>query len=457
MRAVAAQWLRNTATAKRGGAVMWAASVAALLAAQCSVVIVLHSAQLPQQWLAMGALCAAGALCTLCLLLPAVQTQLRCKHVFLLALVSRAIALCGVPLLDDDYFRFLWDGYQLLQGASPYAHAPAEFFLRTDTPAAWQAVLSQINHPDIATIYGPFLQLLFASGVWIADAQPLGLQIVWALAELLCIGLVLRSGVLPWQAALYVVNPLVLKEISYALHPDGIIATLLAAAAVLALARKPVFSGIALGAVIAAKLPLVLLALCFAAQRQTGFITLRWALITAALLYAPFVATGAFGLEGLAAFAQQWRVNPVGFTVFEWLLQDHARSAAVLFAGVVTCGCAVAVHRQRLSLPVALLICLGSALATAPANNPWYWLLLLPLALVANLSSARFLITPWVASFVVLSGYMNGHLLNTFAIDTDLTYAQVHPLARLVQALCIGGALWVDLARGQTLMSRRSA
>jgi alpha-1,6-mannosyltransferase len=446
MHTATALQLGHRGNAAHRAQVLTALSVAALLAAQCAVVIASHAYNLRLQWISMGVLCAAGLACMLCICLRSDRAQITAATAIALALATRLIALAGAPLLDDDYFRFLWDGYVLLQGQSPYAAAPAEFFLRDDVPAAWHGVLSQVNHPDVPTVYGPALQLLFGAAVFIAGPHPFGLQVLWAVADLALIMTLLRCGVAPWQAALYAISPLVLKEVGHALHPDGLIAALLAGAVLLALAQRLRLAGVLLGVMIATKLPLALLALCFLAQRK-GWVVVGTAMVTALLLYAPFVLGGAFGLEGLRTFGQQWRVNALAFSALEWWVPQQARAVAAALSIALTVACAVAVRKKILPLPLALLISLTGGLLLAPANNPWYWLALLPVALIAGRGQAWMPITPWAASVVVLSAYVNGHVLSVFEIETTLAYAQVHPFARALQAGVIGIALIYDAWR----------
>ncbi|HAG94381.1 MAG TPA: hypothetical protein DCL78_09660, partial [Gammaproteobacteria bacterium] len=49
-------------------------------------------------------------------------------QVLLLAVVLRVIAAMAWPLLEDDYFRYLWDGRQTALFLSPWQHPPEFFF-----------------------------------------------------------------------------------------------------------------------------------------------------------------------------------------------------------------------------------------------------------------------------------------------------------------------------------------
>jgi hypothetical protein len=52
-----------------------------------------------------------------------------------LPLLLPLTAVTAPPLLDDDLWRFLWDGWTLTQGLSPYNHLPADFFWTATSPA----------------------------------------------------------------------------------------------------------------------------------------------------------------------------------------------------------------------------------------------------------------------------------------------------------------------------------
>ena len=178
----------------------------------------------PWQWLALLLLIVTGLMCTVLITRARDTLSISTSTVIIIALLTRLPALLAAPLLDDDYFRFLWDGHQLVVGLSPYASAPSRHFLRDDLSSAWSAVLSEINHPDVPTIYGPSLQVLFALAVALSDADPWALKLIFVATDVALVIVLLRAGCARWLVLLYVVNPLVVKEIGFSLHPDGVIA-----------------------------------------------------------------------------------------------------------------------------------------------------------------------------------------------------------------------------------------
>ena len=98
--------------------------------------------------------------------------RLTAQQVVVTTVMLGALGLLALPLLEDDHFRYLWDGYVTATTGSPFAHAPAHYFGDAAVPGVMQDALNGINNPDIPTIYGPVLQALFALGYLIAPGEP---------------------------------------------------------------------------------------------------------------------------------------------------------------------------------------------------------------------------------------------------------------------------------------------
>lgn len=411
---------------------------------EVGLVVASHGAR-SSQWLALAALGAVGLSFTVWLVFAGEQSTTGANFVLCFAAVTRMLPLLAQPMLDDDYFRFLWDGYQLTQGVSPYSSAPAVNVARTDISESWHDVLAQINHPDVPTIYGPFLQAIFAFATILGRAHPIGLQAIFCGVDLALVAVLLRVRIAPRWVMMYVVNPLVIKEICYSLHPDGLLAAALTFS-VLALAnQRALMSGFWMATVICAKLPLALLVGALNVRSVLHRRALLCAVLISIALYLPFMWGGADPFIGLKTFAQDWRVNALGFSVFEWISGGQAR--AMLAAFYVVTGFAVAffVAQYQTDTATALVMWLAVIVTFSPAVNPWYWLPLLPLSLVAQRARGSALLTPWVGSFALLLGYVNGELLSGFSAVNTLGPFQVHPVARLVEAVLLASAICFDV------------
>jgi hypothetical protein len=64
------------------------------------------------------------------------------------SLAFRGVAALSAPLLEDDWARYLWDGWRFIESGSPYGVAPLAFFQDPTVPELLQNRLSEINDTD---------------------------------------------------------------------------------------------------------------------------------------------------------------------------------------------------------------------------------------------------------------------------------------------------------------------
>ncbi len=341
-------------------------------------------------------------------------------RMILWAVVFRLCGLAGGPFFEDDFFRYLWDGYRFATAGTPYGIAPEAFFVDPAVPAALQSVLDRINNPDLPTIYGPTTQLLFLLGYWLQPANVLALQALLILVDLATIGLLLRLAPAR-NVMLYAWCPLVVKEIAFTAHPEGIGVCLLMAAIVLARERHWRTTALCLGLAGGAKVfALVLAPLILLRARLV-----HWLLFAATLgaLYAPFALSGGTDLESLGVFAREWEFNSAAFGLLTTVL---SRAEAMAVLGVVFVAFwmhhAVQLHRHGVpDIPRGDWI-FGAFLIVSPVINPWYLLWLLPFAVIVPSAWA------WTASVAVLLAYTTGLNLNASELQAYQQPAWVRPL-----------------------------
>ena len=85
------------------------------------------------------------------------------KYLFGLGLVLRVLLLFTLPVLSDDFYRFIWDGRLLMNGQNPFEHLPADY-LNQGLEGIDSNLYNQLNSPDYFTIYPPVNQFVF----WVA-------------------------------------------------------------------------------------------------------------------------------------------------------------------------------------------------------------------------------------------------------------------------------------------------
>ncbi|MEM7219577.1 MAG: glycosyltransferase 87 family protein [Pseudomonadota bacterium] len=366
------------------------------------------------------------------------------------AVVLRLLAFATYPVLEDDFFRYLWDGAQTLAVGTPYGMAPADAFdvVARDAaadPAA--AVLDGINHPELPTVYGPTLQLLFAGSNVLAPWALWPLKLAALLADLAVLRLLwlLAPGRACWWWALC---PLLLKEFATTAHPDVLGAACLVIGLWAYDRGRPAALGVSVGLALGIK-PFALLFAPFLLLRRPR--AWPWCLATLlglTLCFAPASSPVAVWLPGgLEAMAQGWTFNAPLHRLGAWL----GLPATLTARGLLTAYAAIwaaALWRQwrepeRQPVP-ALLWLMGLFWLVTPVLNPWYLVWWLPLAVLRPAA------TPWIAAAAVLLSY--GAPINTgeFPLQAPAEYLYAVPGWLLVAQLAlVGVGLWLDRRRAR--------
>ena len=385
------------------------------------------------------------------------------------ALLFRLIGLTGYPVLEDDHFRYLWDGWVTLQFGSPYGVPPEAFFGDPAVPERLQPILDGINYPGVPTVYGPTAQLLFAFGAWLDAGNVLPLQIAAGTADLAVLWL-LRHRTAPCWLLLYGWHFLMIKEFAFTAHIDVIAACLLLAAVLLRLShrtaaghplRRSLWLSLGAGALAALAVGcklFCLVALPFVLQTDVR----AWlaAGVTAILIALPFGIVNAWLPGGLDAMASDWLFNaPLPIAAAALWGSNGVWVAKLLCLLTLAAICVVQFWRYcgmclwparhwwqaaPLVAPMAtdnqpgylrgLSTCLGAMLLLSPVVNPWYFALWLPFACLVP---AR---TPWVCASVVVLSYIMGINLP----QSGLALYQQPASVLLVEAVLVLGALFWD-------------
>lgn len=389
--------------------------------------------------------------------------SLKTSQVLITAIALGAMGLLTQPLLEDDHFRYLWDGFITASAGNPFAHAPSHYFTDASVPLAMQDALNGINNPDIPTIYGPVLQAVFALCFWMAPAALWPLKLV-LLAALIAVVLLLHSaGVSARWLMVLVLHPLMVKESAMTAHPDILLGAALLGA-VLAWQRSHHGIAAGLAAIAVAMKFSAAPALLFFCVNRDGRLSVRGCLAMAFVLsvvYAPVLlaipGTAVTGVTGASAFALQWTFNPLMFKFAAVALGDAAARLACVALFALAWLAMAARWTVRLRA-LALVVPTGTdardaggfvmpfsppspplagvfvaLLLLSPAVNPWYWLWVLPLALLP------FSPVVWVAATVSLFSF--AHVATqVLAVSSIITYA-VPPWATGLQLTAIACAL----------------
>lgn len=351
------------------------------------------------------------------------------RWILVTAIFLRLISVAGDPLFEDDFYRYLWDGYQTATTNDPYSYAPEKYF-DEDVPEVFETILSFINYPAIATVYGPVVQWVFALAYRIAPGEVWPLQLMSAFADVVILCLLSRLGA-GNVLLLYAWSPLILKEHSLTAHPDVFSIALMFVSVVAAYRNRAVLAGIALGLALGAKIfALLIVPFLFSRVWAIGY----WLRLGGATFVSLALITLSFGTikiwvpEGLLAMADSWLFNSPLYYLLLPTLSFSSIKAILLASFVLYCLVVfflkfykknsskpsdVSTLQQWTTSPAAFrgdwlfalfLLCL-------PVINPWYVTWLLPFATLYPRWWS------WTASYTILLSYWYGS--NVGAIGSD--------------------------------------
>lgn len=356
--------------------------------------------------------------------------EMRFAFVFGTGLVMRAAGFFAQPVLEDDYFRYLWDGAVAAEGINPYLFSPYEAVSgkageALETLAAESgAVAERINHPHLTTIYPPATQVFFAVSHLVSEWSAGAWRSVLLGADIAVFFILRAMALKKTNLIIYWWNPLVVFTVFFSCHFDSLIFPF-ALGAVWAAGGNRKFCAVALLSLsVAVKLWTVALiaplARTFGANVKKIFPPLALFALTASVLISPLFIWGTAENSGLLAYAGKWENNSSFFRIVLFISEKtagllgfhmgHGQLAARIFtAFAVAGGAAYAFFSGRWNEGDTAGRCLfvsAFVFLVIPAQFPWYYC--------------------WVVPFLALrEGKVKWSLLSLTAL-LPLYYAQYH-------------------------------
>ncbi len=295
------------------------------------------------------------------------------RALWALAIALRVAMLWCAP--GDDFWRYAWEGRVQNAGANPYKSSPAAPELAHLRDDDWR----KINHPEVAAIYPPATQFIFAGITRVATSVH-GFKVIFIAADLITLALLLRL-VKARDAAWYAWNPAVVYAFAGAAHYDSLMVLALTGAVVAlhesrsSSLRWQFASVLCLAIAVSLKfVPAILVPVWAIALGSRAWMLALCAALPAALAI-PFggIATT---LQPFRGFAEVTRFNELLVWIFPNPWQRNWPVNTVLC--IVT---AVILVRFRRDWPRCALWILGAALILSPVLHPWYATWILPLAI----------------------------------------------------------------------------
>ena len=411
-------------------------------------------AHMPVLWV-VGILALAGVILTVLVILIE-RTKLDRRLMFWVVLVGlsmRLVLFPSTPVLEDDFYRYLWDGAVVSEGLSPYAFSPREA-LEGDGPRRLTElarnsplVAQRINYPDLKTVYPPVAELGFLTAHWLKPWSLTAWKWVLLAAEGVSLWLLLiilrHIGRSQLWVAVYWWNPLLVKEFFNSAHVDALMIPFLLGALLFTLRRQGMRACVCLAGATGIKiwpillLPVVLRASSMEARSRAQSALLFLGLV--ALQAVPVLTAGVGETSGFSAYARIWEMNDALFMAIAW--------AAGLFVGLLELGgdlggliarfaagfvvllvVGYVSGRRQLDddkVIVAFLVTAAAVFMLSPTQFPWYYTWLVPF-LTLRPSLALMLFTPLLCLYYTRFYFEARALLEVF--DFGVVWAQYVPV-----------------------------
>ncbi len=322
--------------------------------------------------------------------------------VFGIGLAMRAAGFFAQPVLEDDYFRYLWDGAVAADGINPYLFSPLEA-VSGKAGAALAAlaresggIAERINHPHLTTIYPPAAQAFFTISHLVSEWSVSAWRTVLLVSDIATF-FILRAMLRKKAGTLiYWWNPLVVFTVFFSCHFDALILPFVLGA-VWSAGKNRRFSAVFLLSVSVA-VKLWTFALIAAVGRALGagvkttvfFFALFAALVAA--MVSPMFFSGLAENSGISAYAGSWENNSSFFKITLFASENIAELlgyhpgygqivSRLLTAFIIACGAAYAFFSNRWKPGDTAERCLFvSALVflVIPTQFPWYYCWVVP-------------------------------------------------------------------------------
>ena len=307
--------------------------------------------------------------------------------IILFSILFQVTLLPGAPVLDDDIFRYIWDGRVLAEGINPYRYAPADISLK---PLRDDLIYPEINYNYIPTIYPPFSQVIFYIAYLVGPNSIILMKSIITLFNILVVWLIVRIlehlGMRKEMVFVYAWNPMMLKEVSNSGHIEPVMMAFVLLSVYLILKKRVLLSGVSLALAILSKVfPLFLLPL-FA--RRIGLKGMVMVVAVGGFFYLPFAISipdieGLF--TGLLVYSRYWIFNPGPFDLLRipisWIADDHIMVTRVVTTGIILAVTLYLAIRDDLSERILIrniLVTTGLVILLSPVVDPWYLLWILP-------------------------------------------------------------------------------
>jgi len=323
-------------------------------------------------------------------------------------LLARVVLIPSSPILEDDFYRYLWDGAVTANGFNPYVQSPQDVLDKNinvpdkilDLAKESGEVINKINHPKIKTLYPALSQLTFAVSYIIFPWSVVGWKFVMLIGDILLLFFlirILKELKLPIVfISIYWLNPIVLHEFFNTGHYDLFALLFTAISIYYFLNNKYLTSSAMLALAVGFKLWPVLIFPIFLRRltNQKGKLILNGIVfsLVVIIIFIPVLLAGYDENQGFMKYATNWINNAAFYT----LLKDGIELFTTTFKIYYVCADCVArwivggivfitllflirkPAKNNLDITDKILMIIAISFLISPTQFPWYltWMIL---------------------------------------------------------------------------------
>jgi len=326
------------------------------------------------------------------------------KSLLFIGIAFRITLIFSVPILSDDYFRFLWDGFLSNQGINPFEFKPTEITSLFIDNSFAQELYKGINTPNYYSIHPPVSQWIYYlaalpqsvfGGIIIIRLILLAFEIAtfFMLSKIIS-RFSLNHNKIIW----YWFNPLVIIEITGNLHAEGTLLFFLLSGLLSVTQLKDLKGGLLLALSFCSKLfSLMFLPLILLKGAGHRWLKLMLGIIPLFLIaFLPFINFDNFSqlLDSLNLYFQTFEFNGSIFNLVKWtgfqLVGYDLINISGPFLSLVSLAIILIIswkyrYRNRRVIFTGLTFIISSYLFFSPIVHPWYAIIPLGLGIISKL------------------------------------------------------------------------
>lgn len=384
------------------------------------------------------------------------------RYLLIFGIAYRLIFVFSIPQLSDDFYRFFWDGTLIVHRINPFLYLPKEIIENPaiNIPALSTDIYNSLNSPEYYTVYPPFCQFVFWIAAWIGGdnihlavlvmktfmfiAEMGTIYLIWKLLKIYKLNKALTL--------LYILNPLVVIELTGNIHFEAMMIFSVLLATLLISGKKWIGGALAFALAIISKLTPMLM-LPFLLKRLKLKRSLWFYLLTiifTSLAFLPFM--GRELVHGLSSsiglYFQKFEFNASIFYIIReiglWIVGYDVIQTAGVGLGLITVMLIVFLafyqNTTKQNLPGIFIWPLFFFFMFASIVHPWY---AAPLVAFCLFTRYRF---PIVWSYTIFLSYIG--------YSTDGFQEQAWVL--WVEYVLVFGVALYELLRHRDLISSKS-